>query len=88
MSMAKDIGLEGVSGMRKQDAIFSLLSHVAAKDGEGDGVLECLPDGFGFLRAPETNYLAGPDDVYVSASQVRRFNLRTGDHVRGAIRPP
>jgi transcription termination factor Rho len=90
VSMAKDIGLEGVSGMRKQDAIFSLLSHVAAKDGEifGDGVLECLPDGFGFLRATDSNYLPGPDDLYVSPSQIRRFNLRTGDHVQGAIRPP
>ena len=76
--------------MRKQDAIFAILTHVAAKDGNiyGDGVLECLPDGFGFLRAPDYNYLPGPDDVYLSPSQIRRFNLRTGDHVHGTIRPP
>jgi transcription termination factor Rho len=90
VSMAKEMNLEGVAGMRKQDAIFAILSHVAAKDGNiyGDGVLECLPDGFGFLRAPDYNYLPGPDDVYVSPSQIRRFNLRTGDHVQGTIRPP
>jgi transcription termination factor Rho len=88
--MAKEMGIEGVAGMRRQDAIFAILSHVAAKDGNifGDGVLECLPDGFGFLRAPDYNYLPGPDDVYVSPSQIRRFNLRTGDNVQGTIRPP
>jgi transcription termination factor Rho len=90
VGMAKEMGLEGVAGMRKQDAIFALLTHAAAKDGNihGDGVLECLPDGFGFLRAPDYNYLPGPDDVYVSPSQIRRFNLRTGDHVQGTTRPP
>jgi transcription termination factor Rho len=90
VSMAKEMALEGVAGMRKQDAIFAILTHVAAKDGNihGDGVLECLPDGFGFLRAPDYNYLPGPDDVYVSPSQIRRFNLRTGDHVQGTTRPP
>jgi transcription termination factor Rho len=90
VGMAKEMTLEGVAGMRKQDAIFAILTHVAAKDGNiyGDGVLECLPDGFGFLRAPDYNYLPGPDDVYVSPSQIRRFNLRTGDHVQGTIRPP
>ena len=90
VSMAKEMGLEGVAGMRKQDAIFAILKHVAAKDGNihGDGVLECLPDGFGFLRAPDYNYLPGPDDVYVSPPQIRRFNLRTGDHVQGTTRPP
>jgi transcription termination factor Rho len=90
VSMAREMTLEGVAGMRKQDAIFAILTHVAAKDGNiyGDGVLECLPDGFGFLRAPDYNYLPGPDDVYVSPSQIRRFNLRTGDHVQGTIRPP
>jgi transcription termination factor Rho len=90
VGMAREMGLEGAAGMRKQEAIFGLLSHVAAKDGEifGDGVLECLPDGFGFLRATDSNYLPGPDDLYVSPSQIRRFNLRTGDHVQGAIRPP
>jgi transcription termination factor Rho len=90
VSMAKEMAVEGVAGMRKQDAIFAILTHVAAKDGNiyGDGVLECLPDGFGFLRAPDYNYLPGPDDVYVSPSQIRRFNLRTGDHVQGTTRPP
>jgi transcription termination factor Rho len=90
VGMAKDLALDGVAGMRKQDAIFAILSHVAAKDGGvyGDGVIECMPDGFGFLRGPDSNYLSGPNDVYVSTSQVRRFNLRTGDHVQGAIRPP
>src|ERR1700722_3635297 len=90
VSMAREMALEGVAGMRKQDAIFAILSHVAAKDGNifGDGVLECLPDGFGFLRAPDYNYLPGPDDIYVSPSQIRRFNLRTGDSVSGSIRPP
>jgi transcription termination factor Rho len=90
VGMAKELVVEGVAGMRKQDAIFAILTHVAAKDGNiyGDGVLECLPDGFGFLRAPDYNYLPGPDDVYVSPSQIRRFNLRTGDHVQGTTRPP
>jgi len=90
VGLAKELGLDGVAGMRKHDAIFAILSHFAARDGSvhGDGVLECMPDGFGFLRATDSNYLAGPDDVYVSTSQVRRFNLRTGDHVQGTIRPP
>jgi transcription termination factor Rho len=90
VSMAKEMNIEGVAGMRKQDAIFAILQNQAAKDGTifGDGVLECLPDGFGFLRAPDYNYLPGPDDVYVSPSQIRRFNLRTGDSVTGTIRPP
>ena len=90
VSMAKDMAIEGGAGMRKQDLIFALLQHTAAKDGTiyADGVLECLADGFGFLRAPDYNYLPGPDDVYVSPSQIRRFNLRTGDAVSGTIRPP
>jgi len=90
VSMAKEMAVEGVAGMRKQDAIFAILTHVADKDGNihGDGVLECLPDGFGFLRAADYNYLPGPDDVYVSKTQIRRFNLRTGDHVQGTTRPP
>ena len=88
--MAKDLNIEGAAGMRKQDLIFALLQGHAAKRGEvyADGVLECLSDGFGFLRAPDYNYLPGPDDIYVSPSQIRRFNLRTGDMVQGAIRPP
>jgi transcription termination factor Rho len=90
LTMAKDLNIEGAAGMRKQELIFALLQGHAAKRGEvyADGVLECLPDGFGFLRAPDYNYLPGPDDIYVSPSQIRRFNLRTGDMVQGAIRPP
>jgi len=89
-SMAKKAGLEGVSGMRKQELIFSLLQAEIEKNGSiyGEGVLETLTDGFGFLRAPDYNYLPGPDDIYVSPSQIRRFNLRTGDTVSGQIRPP
>jgi transcription termination factor Rho len=90
VTLAREMAIEGGAGMRKQDLIFALLQHTAAKDGNinADGVLECLPDGFGFLRAPDYNYLPGPDDVYVSPSQIRRFNLRTGDAVCGTIRPP
>ncbi|HPD61619.1 MAG TPA: Rho termination factor N-terminal domain-containing protein, partial [Thermodesulfobacteriota bacterium] len=75
-TMAKHLGLEGVSGMRKQELIFSLLQREIEKNGSiyGEGVLEILPDGFGFLRAPDYNYLPGPDDIYVSPSQIRRFN--------------
>ncbi|MFN7922298.1 MAG: transcription termination factor Rho [Bryobacteraceae bacterium] len=88
--IAKDLGVTGVAGMRKQDLIFKILQVQAEKSGLifAEGVLECLPDGFGFLRAPEYNYLPGPDDVYVSPSQIRRFDLRTGDTVSGQIRPP
>ena len=88
--MAKSHKLEGVSGMRKQELIFSLLQAEIERNGfiYGEGVLETLPDGFGFLRAPDYNYLPGPDDIYVSPSQIRRFNLRTGDTVAGQIRPP
>jgi transcription termination factor Rho len=90
VQMAKDLNIEGAAGLRKQELIFSLLQAHAAKRGDvyADGVLECLPDGFGFLRAPDYNYLPGPDDIYVSPSQIRRFNLRTGDIVHGSIRPP
>lgn len=90
IKIASSVGIENVSRSRKQDIIFSILkSH--AKSGEdiyGDGVLEILQDGFGFLRSAESSYLAGPDDIYVSPSQIRRFNLRTGDTVAGKIRPP
>ncbi|MCC6750725.1 MAG: transcription termination factor Rho [Deltaproteobacteria bacterium] len=88
--MAHDFGIEGASNMRRQELIFALLQAQAEKKGEiyGEGVLETLPDGFGFLRAPDYNYLPGPDDIYVSPSQIRRFNLRTGDTVSGQIRPP
>ncbi len=89
-ALAKALNIEGASGMRKQDLIFSLLQAQTEKNGliYGSGVLECLPDGFGFLRAPDYNYLPGPDDIYVSPSQIRRFNLRTGHTVSGQIRPP
>ncbi len=88
--LAKDYNIENSSGMRKQEMIFALLQAESEKNGEicGEGVLETLPDGFGFLRAPDYNYLPGPDDIYVSPSQIRRFNLRTGDTVSGQIRPP
>lgn len=88
--LAKDLGVDGANSMRKQELIFSLLQAQSEKGGHiyGEGVLETLPDGFGFLRAPDYNYLPGPDDIYVSPSQIRRFNLRTGDTVSGQIRPP
>jgi transcription termination factor Rho len=88
--VAKDMGITGAAGLRKQELIFKILQTQAEKSGLifSEGVLECLPDGFGFLRAPEYNYLPGPDDVYVSPSQIRRFDLRTGDTISGQIRPP
>jgi transcription termination factor Rho len=90
VQIAHDFGIEGASNMRKQELIFALLQAQTDKNGSiyGEGVLETLPDGFGFLRAPDYNYLPGPDDIYVSPSQIRRFNLRTGDTVSGQIRPP
>jgi transcription termination factor Rho len=90
VQMAKGLNIEGAAGLRKQELMFAMLQAHSAQDGPvyGEGVLECLPDGFGFLRAPDYNYLPGPDDIYVSPSQVRRFNLRTGDSVTGTIRPP
>ncbi|MEE8449276.1 MAG: transcription termination factor Rho [Thermodesulfobacteriota bacterium] len=91
--LAKELDVEGASGMRKQEIIFALLQAQAQKEKEegliyGEGVLETLPDGFGFLRSADYSYLPGPDDIYVSPSQVRRFNLRTGDTVSGLVRPP
>ena len=88
--MAKEYHIEGAAGMRKQELIFSLLQAQIEKNGLifGEGTLEILPDGFGFLRAPDYNYLPGPDDIYVSPSQIRRFNLRTGDTISGQIRQP
>ncbi|MFP4348891.1 MAG: transcription termination factor Rho [Thermodesulfobacteriota bacterium] len=88
--LAKDYHIDGAAGMRKQELIFALLQAQIEKDGliYGEGTLEILPDGFGFLRAPNYNYLPGPDDIYVSPSQIRRFNLRTGDTVSGQIRQP
>ncbi|MEE2788593.1 MAG: transcription termination factor Rho [Myxococcota bacterium] len=89
-AMAREMEIENASGMRKQELIFALLNEQTKKNEPifGDGVLEILPDGFGFLRAPDYNYLPGPDDIYVSPSQIRRFGLRTGDTVEGQIRPP
>ncbi len=88
--IARDFNVEGASSMRKQDLIFAILQAQAEQSGfiYGEGVLEILSDGFGFLRSPDYNYLPGPDDIYVSPSQIRRFNLRTGDVVAGQIRPP
>ncbi len=88
--IARDLGVEGAAGLRKQDLIFAILHAQTDNKGAiyGEGVLETLPDGFGFLRSPDYNYLPGPDDIYVSPSQIRRFNLRTGDTVSGQIRPP
>jgi len=88
--IAKDLSVEGHAGLKRQQLIFEILKAQIELDGNvyGEGVLETLPDGFGFLRAPDYNYLPGPDDIYVSPSQIRRFNLRTGDTISGQIRPP
>ena len=88
--VAKGLDVPGASGMRKQELIFEILKARAQKSGLifSEGVLEVLPDGFGFLRAPDYNYLPGPDDIYVSPSQIRKFDLHTGDTVSGQIRPP
>jgi transcription termination factor Rho len=89
-AIARDLGVQGISGLRKQELIFKVLQAQAERDGLifAEGVLEVLPDGFGFLRAPDYNYLPGPDDIYVSPSQIRRFDLRTGDTISGQVRPP
>ncbi len=88
--LARDLGINGISGLKKQDLIFKVLQAQAEKEGLifSSGVLEILPDGFGFLRSPNYNYLPCPDDIYVSPSQIRRFDLRTGDIVNGQVRPP
>ncbi len=90
IDLAQSMGIEGMARSRKQDVIFAILKGHAHKgeDISGDGVLEILQDGFGFLRSADSSYLAGPDDIYVSPSQIRRFNLRTGDTISGKIRPP
>src|SRR5438105_2236181 len=90
VEMATAHGIENASRMRKQDLIFALLKSQAKKGVSifGDGTLEVLPDGFGFLRSPDTSYLASTDDIYVSPSQIRRFNLHTGDPIEGEIRTP
>jgi len=89
-AIAKEFNISGVSSLRKQELIFKILEAQTEKNGLifAEGVLEVLPDGFGFLRAPDYNYLPGPDDIYVSPSQIRRFDLRTGDTVSGQVRPP
>src|SRR5881409_1033440 len=89
-AMARELGVEGAAGTKKHDLIFKILQSQTEKSGLlfAEGVLECLPDGYGFLRAPESNYLPGPDDIYVSPSQIRKFDLRTGDTVSGQVRPP
>src|SRR6202041_3986860 len=90
LSYAESLQIENASSLRKQDMMFAILKNLAENDQaiHGEGTLEILPDGFGFLRSPEANYLPGPDDIYVSPSQVRRFGLRTGDTVEGQIRAP
>jgi transcription termination factor Rho len=90
LAFAEDLEIENASSMRKQDMLFAILKELAERNVEivGAGVVETLPDGFGFLRSPESNYLAGPDDIYISPSQIRRFGLRTGDTVEGPIRSP
>ena len=89
-NLAKDLNVPGASGMRRQDLIFAILQTQAEQNGaiSGSGVLEILPDGFGFLRAVDYNYLPSPDDIYISPSQIRRFNLKTGDTISGEVRPP
>src|SRR5512141_2101886 len=90
LSFAEEVAVENASAMRKQELMFAILKQLAARDVDitGTGVVEVLQDGFGFLRSPDSNYLAGPDDIYVSPSQIRRFGLRTGDTIEGQIRTP
>ncbi|MFW5734637.1 MAG: Rho termination factor N-terminal domain-containing protein, partial [Oceanidesulfovibrio sp.] len=90
MALSKEFSIENASSMRKQELIFALLQSCASNNGAiyGEGVLEILPDGFGFLRSPMYSYMPGPDDIYVSPSQIRRFGLRKGDIISGQIRPP
>ena len=90
VSMAKEMGIPAIAGLRKQELIMKILEHQSAQSGTmvGEGVLEVLPDSYGFLRSPSFNYIPGPDDIYISPSQIRRFSLKTGDVVMGHIRPP
>src|SRR5471032_3169654 len=90
LAFAEELEIENASSMRKQDMLLAILKELAERNVEimGQGVVETLQDGFGFLRSPESNYLAGPDDIYVSPSQIRRFGLRTGDTVEGGVRAP
>ena len=90
MDIARDLNIEGYSGLKKQDLLFKVLQGSIVRAGSlyGEGTLEILPDGFGFLRSSNYSYLPGPDDIYVSPSQIRKFDLHTGDTVSGQIRPP
>ena len=90
IDLAQSIGIDNIARQRKQDMIFAILKQHSRKGEDifGGGVVEILQDGFGFLRSSDSSYLAGPDDIYVSPSQIRRFSLRTGDTVEGKIRPP
>ncbi|MEL6209053.1 MAG: Rho termination factor N-terminal domain-containing protein, partial [Pseudomonadota bacterium] len=90
LALAEELEVENASALRKQDMMFAILKELAEREIEiiGSGVLEVLQDGFGFLRSPEANYLPGPDDIYISPNQIRRFALRTGDTVEGPIRAP
>ena len=90
LAFAEEVGVENASSLRKQDMLFAILKQLAENDQAiyGDGTLEILSDGFGYLRNPQSNFLPGPDDIYVSPAQVRRFALRTGDTVEGQIRAP
>jgi len=90
LSIAQEVDLQGTSGLRKQELIFKILEAQTEKNGLifAEGVLEILPEGYGFLRSPDYNYLPGPDDIYVSPSQIKRFDLRTGDTISGQVRPP
>jgi transcription termination factor Rho len=90
LTVAEEHQVENASTMRKQELMFAILKQLAAKEVDivGEGVVEVLQDGFGFLRSPDANYLAGPDDIYISPSQIRRFSLRSGDTVEGHIRSP
>lgn len=88
--LARGLDIQGTSALRKQDLIFKILQAQSEKEGHifAEGVLEILPDGYGFLRSPDYNYLPGPDDIYVSPSQIRKFDLKTGDTISGNVRPP
>jgi len=90
LDLADDLGIPGMGGLRKQELIFKILEAKTEKDGFifAEGVLETLPEGYGFLRSPDYNYLPGPDDIYVSPSQIKRFDLRKGDTISGQVRPP
>ena len=90
LAFADELSVENAGTMRKQELMFAILKQLAANETEiiGEGVVEVLPDGFGFLRSQDSNYLAGPDDIYLSPAQIRRFGLRTGDTVEGQIRGP